>query len=573
MSIKARLVAVLAIILLVFTGAAAVTLINLNAQLPKLAVTAENAKTVSNEAIPLAVLMKDIQLDVVQVQQWITDISATRGLPGFDDGFGEAANFAQKFHEDVARARELATALGLNEVVTALNETEAAFGPFYEEGVKMGETYVAEGPEAGNVMMEQFDAVAATMGENMEALLAKVEAATSIRLEELQGSIHDVETSLADVAQLNLILTVIGVIIGLGAAIYLFMLVKGSIEDLLADIEQISDQEYEAEMCLSCQRTDEFGTVARALNMTKATLLESHNREEAQKEADAQQVEERRAERLRMAEQFETSVGAVVETVSAAAAEMQSSAQSVSGTADQTSQQSTAVAAAAEQASANVQTVASAAEELTSSISEISRQVSQSTQIAGAAVAEVDGANAKVQGLAEAANKIGEVVALITDIADQTNLLALNATIEAARAGEAGKGFAVVASEVKNLANQTAKATEEISNQIGGIQGATQDAVTAIGSIGGIINQINEITSTIAAAVEEQGAATQEIARNVEQASSGTQEVSSNISRVTQAASETGSSATQILDAAGELGRQSDMLSQEVGNFLNTIRG
>ena len=573
MSIKARLVAVLAIILLVFTGAAAVTLINLNAQLPKLAVTAENAKTVSNEAIPLAVLMKDIQLDVVQVQQWITDISATRGLPGFDDGFGEAANFAQKFHEDVARARELATALGLNEVVTALNETEAAFGPFYEEGVKMGETYVAEGPEAGNVMMEQFDAVAATMGENMEALLAKVEAATSIRLEELQGSIHDVETSLADVAQLNLILTVIGVIIGLGAAIYLFMLVKGSIEDLLADIEQISDQEYEAEMCLSCQRTDEFGTVARALNMTKATLLESHNREEAQKEADAQQVEERRAERLRMAEQFETSVGAVVETVSAAAAEMQSSAQSVSGTADQTSQQSTAVAAAAEQASANVQTVASAAEELTSSISEISRQVSQSTQIAGAAVAEVDGANAKVQGLAEAANKIGEVVALITDIADQTNLLALNATIEAARAGEAGKGFAVVASEVKNLANQTAKATEEISNQIGGIQGATQDAVTAIGSIGGTINQINEITSTIAAAVEEQGAATQEIARNVEQASSGTQEVSSNISRVTQAASETGSSATQILDAAGELGRQSDMLSREVGNFLNTIRG
>ena len=573
MSIKARLIAVLAVILLVFTGAAAVTLINLNAQMPKLEVTAGNASTVANEAIPLAILMKDIQLDVVQVQQWITDISATRGLPGFDDGFGEAANFAEKFHKDVAAARDLATALGLDEIVAALNETEAAFGPFYKEGVKMGETYVAEGPEAGNVMMEQFDAVAGTMGENMEALLAKVEDATGARLVDLQKSIRDVETSLEGVSQLNLILTAIGVVIGLLAAMYLFMLIKGSIEGLLADIELITDHKYEADMCLSCQRTDEFGTVARALNLTKAALLEAHNREEAQKAAEVERVEQRRAERNRMAEHFETSVGAVVETVSAAAAEMQSTAQAVSGTADQTSRQSTAVAAAAEQASANVQTVASAAEELSSSISEISRQVAQSTQVAGAAVAEVDGANQKVQGLAEAANKIGEVVALITDIADQTNLLALNATIEAARAGEAGKGFAVVASEVKNLANQTARATEEISNQIGGIQGATQDAVSAIGSIGGIINQINEITSAIAAAVEEQGAATQEIARNVEQASSGTQEVSSNIAQVTQAASETGSSATQILDAAAELGRQSDMLNGEVGNFLNTIRG
>ena len=572
MSIKARLVAVLAIILLVFTGAAAVTLINLNAQLPKLEVTEDNASSVAHEAIPLAVLMKDIQLDVVQVQQWITDISATRGLPGFDDGFGEAANFAEKFHKDVAKARELAGALGLNDVVASLNDTETAFGPFYETGIKMGETYVAEGPEAGNVMMEQFDGVAGTMGENMEALLAKVATATDTRLEDLQHSIHDVQTSLEGVTKLNMILTVIGVVIGLVAAGYLFMVIKGAIEGLMGDIDQISNHDYTSESVLGTQRTDEFGAVARALDETKGALADAENREREQKAAEEAQVEERRSERMRMAEQFETSVGSVVETVSAAASEMQSSAQAVSGTADQTSQQSSNVAAAAEQASANVQTVASAAEELSSSISEISRQVSQSTQIAGAAVAEVDGANAKVQGLAEAAQKIGEVVALITDIADQTNLLALNATIEAARAGEAGKGFAVVASEVKNLANATAKATEEISTQIGDIQGATQDAVGAIGSIGGIINQINEITSTIAAAVEEQGAATQEIARNVEQASQGTAEVSSNITQVTQAASETGSSATQILEAAGELGRQSDMLSGEVGNFLNTIR-
>ena len=209
---------------------------------------------------------------------------------------------------------------------------------------------------------------------------------------------------------------------------------------------------------------------------------------------------------------------------------------------------------------------------MSSSISEISRQVAQSTQIASTAVTEVDGANEKVQGLADAANKIGEVVALITDIADQTNLLALNATIEAARAGEAGKGFAVVASEVKNLANQTAKATEEISSQIGGIQAATDDAVTAIGSIGGTIAQMNEIASTIAAAVEEQGAATQEIARNVEQAAGGTNEVSSNIATVNSAADETGNSAQHMLEAAGDLSEQAKILRAEVDAFLTNIR-
>ncbi|MBL4614026.1 MAG: methyl-accepting chemotaxis protein [Magnetovibrio sp.] len=573
MSIKARLVAVLAIILLVFTGAAAVTLFNLNAQLPKLELTEDSADSVANKAIPLAILMKDIQLDVVQVQQWITDISATRGLPGFDDGFGEAEKFAEKFVKDVALARQLATSLDLPDIVTSLNEVETAFGPFYQTGIKMGEIYVAKGPEEGNVMMNEFDGVAEVMGQNMASLLAQVDVATTARLEGLQNFIHEVQVSIEDVARLNMILTAIGVLIGLVAAAYLFTVIKSSIEGLLVDIGQISNQNYASDMTLSVDRTDEFGTVARALAKTKSALADAERREEEQKAAEVHQAEKSRTERLRMAEQFETSVGAVVETVAAAATEMQASARSVSGTADQTSQQATNVAAAAEQASANVQTVSSAAEELSSSISEISRQVSQSTQVASTAVAEVEGANEKIQGLAEAANKIGEVVALITDIADQTNLLALNATIEAARAGEAGKGFAVVASEVKNLANQTAKATEEISNQIGGIQGATQDAVQAIGSIGGIINQINEITSTIAAAVEEQGAATSEIARNVEQASSGTQEVSANISQVTQAASETGSSATQILDAATELGRQSDMLNGEVSNFLNTIRG
>ena len=322
----------------------------------------------------------------------------------------------------------------------------------------------------------------------------------------------------------------------------------------------------------STERHDEIGEMAAAVEVFKANGIRN---KEMVAEAEAQKIkteQEKRQVMLKMADDFEASIGGVVNSVSSAATEMQSSASTLSATAEQTSKQSATVAAASEEASTNVQTVASASEELSSSISEISRQVAQSTKISNTAVAEVQGANAQVQGLADAAKKIGDVVALITDIADQTNLLALNATIEAARAGDAGKGFAVVASEVKNLANQTARATEEISAQIGGIQTATEDAVHAIASIGGIIHQMNEIASTIASAVEEQGAATQEIARNVEQAAMGTGEVSANITGVNQAAKETGQSAEQLLSAANELSQQSEKLRGEVDRFLANVR-
>ncbi len=322
----------------------------------------------------------------------------------------------------------------------------------------------------------------------------------------------------------------------------------------------------------SQERKDEIGRMAEAVQVFKDNALEVQRLEEEKIANEKRTAEEKHAMMMQMADDFESNIGTVVDFVSSAATEMYSSTETMSQTAKQSMDQSTAASSAAEEASTNVQTVASAAEELSSSISEISRQVAQSTQIAGEAVNEVEGANTKVQGLATAAHKIGEVVALITDIADQTNLLALNATIEAARAGEAGKGFAVVASEVKNLANQTAKATEEISAQIGGIQSATQDAVHAIGSIGGIISKMNEIASTIAAAVEQQGAATSEIARNVEQAANGTKAVSSNTTNVSQSATETGSAASQVMAAASELSKQSETLRTTVDSFLTEVR-
>ncbi|MGB8275356.1 MAG: globin-coupled sensor protein [Alphaproteobacteria bacterium] len=269
---------------------------------------------------------------------------------------------------------------------------------------------------------------------------------------------------------------------------------------------------------------------------------------------------------------FESNSTASLKATGEATEQVQATAQSMSATAEETNRQSMAVMAAAEEASTNVQTVASAAEELSSSITEISRQVTQAAGAAGKAVTDAQRTDGTVRGLADAAQKIGEVVELINDIASQTNLLALNATIEAARAGEAGKGFAVVASEVKSLANQTAKATEEIAAQIHTMQTVTAEAVTAIQGIGQRINEINEIATTIASAVEEQGSATQEIARNVQQAAAGTQEVSSNITGVTKAAADTGKAAHDVLEASRSVSHQSEALKSQIVKFLDGVK-
>jgi methyl-accepting chemotaxis protein len=269
---------------------------------------------------------------------------------------------------------------------------------------------------------------------------------------------------------------------------------------------------------------------------------------------------------------FQGKVGQLVAVLAESSRALEGTAQSMASTADVTTSQAATVAAAAEEASASVQTVAASAEELTSSIGEISRQVTQSAHITGKAVQEARRTDAIVRALSEGADKIGQVVDLITNIAGQTNLLALNATIEAARAGEAGRGFAVVASEVKSLAQQTARATEEIGAQIAQVQSATNDAVEAIRGITGTIEEVSSIAATIAAAVEEQGAATAEIARNVQQVSVSTQEVTSNITGVSQAAHQAGVAVSHVLGNANDVSNQASRLSSEVDNFVATLR-
>jgi methyl-accepting chemotaxis protein len=320
------------------------------------------------------------------------------------------------------------------------------------------------------------------------------------------------------------------------------------------------------------ERRDEVGEMAKAVQVFKDNAVRVQALEADQKEAERRQAEQRRRDMLELANRFEQAVGEIVGTVSSASAQLEASATSLSATAERSQQLSTTVAAASEEASTNVHSVASSTEELSSSVTEISRQVQESARMANEAVGQARKTNEQVAELSKAAGRIGDVVELINTIAGQTNLLALNATIEAARAGEAGRGFAVVATEVKALAEQTAKATGEIGQQIGSIQSATNESVDAIKAISTTIEKLSEIASTIAAAVEEQGAATQEISRNVQQAAAGTQQVSTSVVNVQRGASETGSASSQVLAAAKSLSRDSERLKVEIGSFVSTVR-
>ena len=374
-------------------------------------------------------------------------------------------------------------------------------------------------------------------------------------------------------ASLTKALTIVAVILTVTAGIVLMSAraISHGVATTTATMRSLAEGETELNVPFQDLR-NEIGEMARAVEVFRINAVEKIALEQQQKEANARAEAEKKAAMLTLADQFQAEVGEIVQSVSSAATEMQSTSQSMSDIASEASNQANIVSTAATDASSNVATVAAASEELGNSIGEISRQMTVQTGAAEEAVSAAALSDTEIKGLADRVESIGDVVNLITNIAEQTNLLALNATIEAARAGDAGKGFAVVASEVKSLANQTGKATEEIASQIQSVQDQTGRAVSAIADINAKIDRIREISTSVAAAIEEQNAAATEIGRNTQQASAGTEEVTSSIAGVRSASDQTGESAGNVLAASAELAQQSERLSAQVTSFLDRVR-
>ncbi|GAB3124051.1 nitrate- and nitrite sensing domain-containing protein [Novispirillum itersonii] len=440
-----------------------------------------------------------------------------------------------------------------------------------------------KGPDVEEVNRLRGIALASPFTGNTQGVAGPVWFDTITKKINLQKTVEDrlSQDLLADAAaraaankrQLVLIATAVTVLTLAVVALTLLMIrsIIRPVRALTHASDRLAEGHLETEIPALLHR-DEIGRMARAVQHFKDNAIRIRMLSEERASSRALSHEQQHAEMEKLARVFQSNVGSVIEAVSSASTEMQASAETLNTTAEQTSHRATEVSDSARHATVNVETVAAAAEELSASITEIGRQVEESATATAAAVSEAETANEKVQKLTEAAERIGQVVRLISDIAAQTNLLSLNATVEAARAGEAGKGFAVVANQVKALATQTARATEDIARQIASVQAESRDAAAAIGSITTTVQKINAIASGIAAAVEEQAAATREIARNVEQAAQATHAVSETIDGVSQAAAETGSAATQMLAAASELGRQSVRLHQEVDQFLEEVR-
>ncbi|MGE5505308.1 MAG: methyl-accepting chemotaxis protein [Actinomycetota bacterium] len=454
------------------------------------------------------------------------------------------------------------TPLSAQERVLAERFVEANDG-FTKARARTIELYSTD-PAAGKANMR------ANAGGKMEAALSVLNELFALQereaREQYESTVRNYNTALV----LSGLLVAAGLLGGGLLAVLIVRSITGSVAGIVGTMMQMA----EGDLTVSVDgtgRRDEVGDIARALATFQDKLQAAHAAEEQRR-----QDEEARARRARAIEEltraFDREVKATVDGVAAGAGELLSTAAGMADLAQLSSGQATAVASATEQASMNVQTVATAATELSSSVSEITRQVAQSGQIADRAVEAARHSDELVRGLSEAVSRIGTVVGLINDIASQTNLLALNATIEAARAGDAGKGFAVVANEVKSLANQTAKATEEITSQISGVEAATDQAVHAIRDIVEVIGQISESTSAIAAAVEEQGAATAEIARSAEQAAQGAEHVAGNVVGISTGAGQTGRASQAVAERAEDMNRQAADLRTRIDRFLAEVR-
>jgi methyl-accepting chemotaxis protein len=438
------------------------------------------------------------------------------------------------------------------------DEGRKKFDEIKDLAQKYHESYL----HAADLNREIENLVNLEMKKSGDAIAADADAIKASGVAEETALEHETITLIATTTSFILWLAVIGLGIGGALAWLIGRGISKPVTGMSAAMSAIAGGDKSVEIP-GVGRKDEVGQMADTLQVFKNSLIETERLRLEQEQQKVRAEADRKADMRKLADEFQAAVGNIVETVSSASTELEAAASTLT---------QTAVAAASEEASTNVNSVASASEQLAGSVSEIARQVKESSKIANEAVQQAQKTDSRIAELSQAAGRIGDVIKLITSVAEQTNLLALNATIEAARAGDAGKGFAVVAHEVKALAAQTAKATDEISAQIAGMQSATHDSVTAIKEIGGTIGRMSDIAAAIATTVEEQGAATQEISRNVQQAAQGTAEVATNITSVNKGASETGSASSQVLSSAQSLSSESNRLKLEVDKFLHTVR-
>ncbi|MCA6119494.1 MCP four helix bundle domain-containing protein [Bradyrhizobium sp. WSM 1738] len=556
-SIRTKIIAVVAFLLVAMTGMGLLAVRNMRAI---------NANTVdiSTSWLPSVRLLGDLRAGVITYRNVIREHMLSETL-----------------EEKLAMEKTLAAVVESNSKVRTAYEpliTSAEERALYNEWVRLWESYKKGTQEvmelsrkaAGKIPTEAHDLNTTTVnkiGLEADAVLKK-----DVDLNNAGADKAAQEAANSYTAALMLLALILGaaVTIGVGISAYLVRDVSSGIASIVKPMQALGNGDLSAEVPHQGEKT-EIGAMADTLQVFKQALIAKKAADEAAA-ADAEAKIERGRRVDGITRSFENVIGEIVQTVSSASTQLEASAGTLSATAERAQSLTSAVASASGEASANVQSVASATEELSSSVSEIGRQVQESARMATDAVGQARVTNDRVSELSKAASRIGDVVELINTIAGQTNLLALNATIEAARAGDAGRGFAVVASEVKALAEQTAKATGEISLQISSIQGATQESVSAIKEISGTIERLAEISSAIAAAVEQQGAATQEISRNVQQAARGTHQVSSNITDVQRGASETGAASSQVLSAAQSLSGDSRRLRLEVGKFLESVR-
>lgn len=519
------------------------------------------------QSTEIAQIVKDIRYNVVQVQQFLTDVAATRGLDGLDDGPQVAAEMAKAFDANSLQAIDMAKKAGLDDIVAGVEAARASFPAYYKSGQELSRAYITGGPASGNQLMPGFDAAAEKMGEAMEALAQSADATSGKAMKEIQSATEHSSQAAFQAEVLTIGFSVVMLLAVGGVALFGIKTVKPltAVTDSMA---KLAKGDYQVKVA-GAERKDEIGEMVRTIEIFREGLLEAQALRQKQIEQAEKAEEERRASLRQMANAVEMEAGNAVNHVSDQTVEMTRLAGSMATSATSVTEQCQSAAAAAQQAKMSAESVTAATEEFAASINEVTTQIARAKRIAGETVKTSDRTQAAVVNLSQAVGRIGEVVSMISDIAAQTNLLALNATIEAARAGEAGRGFAVVASEVKTLSTQTASSTEDIRRHIEEIQRVTQETSEVVAEISRQITTVDDVSTAIAAAMEEQTATMGEISRHVSETALAASHVSESVTIVLAESARTGDSAKSLNGRAEDV---STSISKLRGTIVSVVR-